>query len=76
MAEKSAAPKILPDPEIGPELLAQAILDVSEAAKKLLNSPLKRRALLLLLRDASGIGMDECGRVLDAAADLRRTYVK
>jgi hypothetical protein len=65
-----------PESEVAPELLAKAIVQVSDAAKKLLGGPLKPRALLLLLRDASGVGMDDCERVLNAAADLRRRYVK
>lgn len=33
-------------------------------------------ALLVLLHDASGVPMKTCGEVLDAAADLQRSYVK
>jgi hypothetical protein len=75
-AKKKNATIVDPEGEVGPEILAKAIVEVSEAAKKLLASRLTRRALLILLKDASGESMDVCGRVLDAAADLRRTYVK
>lgn len=59
----------------GVEILAESIIQVSEAAKALLSSKLTEKALLLLLSHSSGLGQRECKKVLDAAANLHM-YVK
>jgi hypothetical protein len=74
--KKPPTPTIIGDAEVGAELLAQSIIDVSEAAKKLLGSRLSRRALVVLLHDASGVAKRDIELVLDHAADLRRRFVK
>jgi hypothetical protein len=73
-AEKK--PTIINEADVGPEILAKAIIDVSDAAKKLLSSRLTNRALTVLLRDATGLPLVTIEKVLNAAADLRRIYVK
>lgn len=75
--KKTPPPKVIdPDAEVGAELLAKAIVDVSDAARKLLDSPLKMRAILVLIHDASDVPLVQIRKVLESAADLRREYVK
>jgi hypothetical protein len=70
--------------DVGPEILAQAIVDVSEAAKKLLAGPLTERAIVILIQDSCGhtaggskaVSQESIKLVLHAAADLRHRYVK
>ncbi len=56
------------------EVLAQAIVDISAALKKLRASGLNERAILALVKDDTGISKAEVKRVLDSLAGLRRTY--
>jgi len=76
MAEVNSKPKprVVDDDEMGPELLASEIKKISDAAKELLSSKLSRRCILVLLNDATGISKRDIGEVLDAAADLEKTY--
>jgi hypothetical protein len=64
------------DPSVGPEVLASAIVEVSKAAKKLLASRLSEEAILVLLKHQTRIPMEQIRRVLHAAVDLERTYLK
>lgn len=65
------------DNDTAPAILASAITDVAEAAKKLLGGPLKRRTIVVLLQDSIGTGITkkQIEQVLDAAAELKRNYV-
>jgi predicted metal-dependent hydrolase len=80
MSNAKPALQILPDDDHGPELIAKSIEEVADAAKKLLNSRLHRRAILLLIKDNCGaqahIGMGDIEKVLEAAAGLRKYVVK
>lgn len=61
------------------ELIAQSIIQVSEAFEKINRSPLKRKAIVLLIQDAIGatkIGKKEIELVLDYAPKLKDYYVK
>jgi hypothetical protein len=64
-----------PEKEVPVEILATAIVDLDAAAKRLLNGPLKRRAVILLIHDICRVPLGDIERVLDAAADLKRRYV-
>lgn len=68
---------VLQDTDEAPEVLASAIREVSRAAKKLLNGPLSRRALLVLIQDniSGNIGLQDIGVVLDAASGLEKRYI-
>lgn len=60
-------------------ILQDTIREVAEAAKKLNNSKLKRRAVIVLLHDAIGtrkITKEQINDVLDAAEQLGKTYLK
>jgi len=64
------------DDDVPPEILARAIVNLSEAAAKLLRSGLNRRAMLVLLKDSSGVSHHDINLVLDALVDLRKNYCK
>jgi hypothetical protein len=67
------------DKEIPVEILAKAIVEVAEAAKKLQNSRLSKRAICLLIKDSmtgTGIPMKDIQTVLDCAANLDKRYIK
>jgi hypothetical protein len=58
-----------------PEILASAIIEVADSAKALLTSRLSGRAILVLLKDQTGLPMADIEKVLVAASELGR-YVK
>lgn len=58
------------------EIIASAIIEVADACIKLNTSKLNRRAVLLLLKDMTGLPMSDIGKVLDAAPKLKDTYLK
>lgn len=58
------------------EVLAKAIIDVSNAFEKIESSQLKKRAILMLLQDASGCSMTVINKVLDAGLKLKSSYLK
>jgi hypothetical protein len=62
---------IVPD-ETAPEVLASAITEVQTAARKLLNSRLTERAIIMLIHDHCGerVGKREIKIVLESAANL------
>jgi hypothetical protein len=55
---------------------AKAIIEISEAFIKINNSPLKRRAVVLLLQDATKISQRDINLILDVAPKLKDFYVK
>lgn len=67
-----------PDPaeEVPAEVLAQAILDISEGMKKLNGSKLKRRAIVLLIHDQSKVSCSNINLVLDSLDTLKETWIK
>lgn len=62
-----------PEPD---ELIAASIIKISEGMQAINKGPLNRRAILVLLKDATGLTFAEITKVLDAQADLRRLYLK
>lgn len=60
------------------EVIAKAIIEVAEAARKLNGSKLKRRAVVLLLKDMTGnsVSNRDIEMVLDCAAELDKRYIK
>lgn len=58
------------------EVLAQSIIEVSEAAQRFNNSRLKSRAILVLIKDITGLSMRDIETVLNAAAKLKDVYIK
>lgn len=68
--------------EVNPEsveLLAQSVVLVAEGFQKVLNSPLKERALIVLLHDGIGtakITKAQIKLVLEALPRLKAWYIK
>lgn len=60
--------------DVPTEVLASAIVRISEASQKLLSSGLNRRALELLLKDACGVPLFHIGAVLNALPRLAELY--
>jgi hypothetical protein len=58
------------------KLLASAIQEVADSAKKLLNGPLKMKAIVTLIQDDTKIPKRTIEDVLMSAADLARRYLK
>jgi hypothetical protein len=65
------------DPEVPLEILAEAVLDVAKAAKAIMNGPLTRRAVILLIHDkcAGRVSKTAIEAVLDGAEGLHQ-YVR
>jgi hypothetical protein len=74
--EKEVIVKQNSESPIAVEIIAQSIVKISECAKSLQNSGLSERAILLLLRDASGVGMSDIKSVLDSMSQLERLYLR
>lgn len=65
--------------EVPIEVLAKSIVEVSEAARKLLNSRLSKRAVIVLIKDSMmgpGLPLKEIELVLDCASKLDKRYLK
>lgn len=56
--------------------LPEMIRDVSECVSKLTGKGFNRRAVVVLLRDATGLGKREIESVLDGLTELERRYCK
>lgn len=61
---------------ISTEILAQSIKEIAEGFKRIERSSLNRRALLVLLKDASGESMNTIEKVLNALDNLEKLYTK
>ena len=59
-----------------PEVLAAAIVDTAKAARNLLGSRLNRRAVIVLLHNSCKVSQRDIERVLAAAAELDKTFLK
>ena len=62
------------DAPVATEVLATAIVEISDAMKKLNTSGLKRRALVALIHDQSKIGKREIEIVLNNLDSLRADW--
>lgn len=69
--EPTPAPITIPAEEI-----AAAIVQISEGMKRLGASRLNRKAILLLVSHASGIGQRDVERVIFAVDQLDKVYLK
>lgn len=61
---------------VPPEVLAQAIVELSAAAKRLAASRLNRKAVIVLLAHDTGLPMKTISLVLDSIGHLEATYLK
>lgn len=58
------------------EPIVTAIQDVADAVKKMQNSKVKERVILLLIRDQTNLPLTDIQAVLNAAANLKAKYLK
>lgn len=65
-----------PEKPIPTEVLADSIKAIAEGMRKMNASSLSRRGLLVLLKDYSGVSMNEIDRVLDCLSQLDKRYCK
>lgn len=65
-----------PDKPVTTEILAQAIVDIAAAMKRIDQGRLTRRALTVLLKDQTGVPMGTIDAIFNALASLERTYLK
>ena len=77
MATKKSV-KVKQDEEkpVPKEVLAQAIVDIAAAGKRLAGAKLNRKAIVLLLSYSSGVNRTDVNAVLDSIADLEREYLR
>jgi hypothetical protein len=69
--------KVVPgDDPPAPEVLAQAIVDISNGVKKLYNTRLTEKTLVLLISHASKVTQKDVQAVLSAMYYLDKTYLK
>lgn len=64
------------DPPESTEILAEAIVRIGDAVAKLNASGLNRKAIVLLLADATKVSRTDIGKILDALPRLRGWYCK
>lgn len=64
------------DPPESTEILAEAIVRLGDAVKKLDASGMNRKAIILLLNDATKVNKTDIAAILDAIPRLRGWYCK
>lgn len=64
------------DPPESTEILAEAIVRIGDAVAKLNGSGLNRKAIVLLLHDATKVNKSDIIAILDALPRLRGWYCK
>lgn len=65
-----------PGDEVSTEILATAIRDIAEGVRKLTTTRLNRRAILVLIKDATHIDKCVAERVLNCLEQLDQLYCK
>lgn len=64
------------DPPESTEILAEAIVRIGEAVHKLNGSGLNRKAIVILLHEATKVGKKDIETILDALPRLRGWYCR
>lgn len=64
------------DDPVAKEVLATAIVNISNSVQKLYTSGLNRSAVVALIKDDTGIGKGIIETVLDSLSQLRSSYCK
>lgn len=65
-----------PDDAVPTKILAKAIVEIAEAAKKALASGLKEEAIVLLIHDNTKVGRPAIRQVLRCLPELADIYVR
>lgn len=79
MAKSIQQPVTIKKDEKNPEpmeIIANSIIEVSRGFQKFNDSKLNKRAILVLIKDLTGLPMGEIERVLNAAASLEKWFIK
>lgn len=63
-----------PQEPVAAEIVAKAIIDISDAMKKLSNSGLKRAAIIALVHDSTGLPKRDIILVLTSLEELRTEW--
>lgn len=58
------------------EIIAKSIIDISRGFQRLNESRLKRRVIVLLLHDMTGVSVTHINTILDAAPKLEDHFTK
>ena len=58
------------------EILAETVIRIGENMEKLQKSGLNRRAIIALLRDATGLGKGDIELVIDSLAKMKGWYCR
>jgi hypothetical protein len=66
MAEKTEKADQIKELAKANEELASQVAALANAARVMMNGPMKRRAMLLLLADQSGVGFNTCNQIMMA----------
>jgi uncharacterized protein involved in propanediol utilization len=77
MKSRNKKVQIVQDPEapLPTEVMAQSIIDLSEAARQLLNGRLKRAAIVVLLKDQTDLPKAHINDILDALESLKSDWL-
>lgn len=67
---------IMSDPPETPEVLAAAITNISDGMNKLLASGLNRKAIEVLLYDATRVNKKDITKIISALKDMKRDYCR
>jgi hypothetical protein len=76
MATKQVIVKQEAEKPVEVEVLAQAIVDIAKAAKRLAASSLNRKAVVILLSHETGLGQGVIRTVLEGISNLEATYLR
>jgi hypothetical protein len=74
MSNRKVVIKQQPDDPVATEVIARAIIDISDSMKRLSTSGLKRKAIVALVHDTSGIRKGDIEIVLNNLEALRETW--
>jgi hypothetical protein len=74
MSNSKVVIKQQPDEPVAAEVIARAIIGISDSMKKLSTSGLKRKAIVALIHDHSGIRKGDIEIVLNNLEALRETW--
>ncbi len=58
------------------EIIAKSIIELSEACEKINSGKLNRRAISVLLQDATGLPLKTINLVLNTLPELKNLYLK
>lgn len=62
--------------EVAAEIMVEEIKQIAEAFQRLDRSKLQKRVILLLIRDETNLNLGDIARVLKAASELSKTFIK